>query len=340
LRGFDLLALAPMLEALQWAFLLYFVCINAVYLGLNFVAMFGILRHIREHGAGFRIRNYAEYQPPVSILVPAYNEEKTIVATVRSLLRLNYPSFEVVVINDGSTDGTCQAVIDAFGLVEFPEAYRARLKTAPVRRIFAAPGHGRVRLVDKDNGGKADSLNAGINTARSPLFCVVDADSILQPDSLARAVQPFLEDARMIAAGGVIRIVNGCKVKDGLLSEVDLPNKLLPLMQVIEYLRAFLFGRLGWSPLNALLIISGAFGVFYKERVIAAGGYRRDLVGEDMEMVVRLHNQMREEKRPYRIAFVPDPICWTEVPPTCVRFTASARAGSRGWPRACSATGG
>ncbi|WP_240126934.1 glycosyltransferase family 2 protein [Thermomonas alba] len=314
MRGFDLLALAPMLEALQWAFLLYFVCINAVYLGLNFVAMFGILRHIREHGAGFRIRNYAEYQPPVSILVPAYNEEKTIVATVRSLLRLNYPSFEVVVINDGSTDGTCQAVIDAFGLVEFPEAYRARLKTAPVRRIFAAPGHGRVRLVDKDNGGKADSLNAGINTARSPLFCVVDADSILQPDSLARAVQPFLEDARMIAAGGVIRIVNGCKVKDGLLSEVDLPSKLLPLMQVIEYLRAFLFGRLGWSPLNALLIISGAFGVFYKERVIAAGGYRRDLVGEDMEMVVRLHNQMREEKRPYRIAFVPDPICWTEVP--------------------------
>lgn len=307
-------ALATTLEGLQWAFLLYFVSINAVYLGLNFIAMFAILRYTREHGASFRLRNFAEYQPPVSILVPACNEEKTIVATVRSLLRLGYPNFEVVVVNDGSRDGTLRAVVEEFGLVEFPEAYRARLKTAPVKRIFVSPGNGRVRLVDKENGGKADALNAGINTARYPLFCVVDADCILQEDSLARVVQPFLEDSRMIAAGGVIRIVNGCKVKDGLLSEIDLPDRLLPLTQTLEYLRAFLFGRLGWSPLNALLIISGAFGVFYKERVIAAGGYKSDLVGEDMEMVVRLHNQMREEKRPYRIAFVPDPICWTEVP--------------------------
>src|SRR5690606_38177329 len=203
---------------------------------------------------------------------------------------------------------------DEFGLVEFPEAYRSRLPTEPVERIFAAPRNGRVRVVDKKNGGKADALNAGINTARYPLFCVVDADCILQQDSLARVVQPFLEDSRMIATGGVIRIVNGCKVKDGLLSEVDLPDRVLPLVQTVEYLRAFLFGRMGWSPLNALLIISGAFGVFYKERVIAIGGYRRDTVGEDMDLVVRLHHHLRLEKRPYRISFVPDPICWTEVP--------------------------
>ncbi len=302
------------LVGMQWGFLAYFICINVVYLALNFIAMFAILRYAREHGAAFRVKNFADYQPPVSILVPAHNEERTIVSTVRSLLRLNYPNYEIVVVNDGSTDATLQTVVDAFGLVEFPEAYRSRLKTEPVKRIFASPQGGRVRVVDKENGGKADALNAGINTARYPLFCVVDADCILQQDSLARVVQPFLEDSRMIATGGVIRIVNGCKVKDGLLSKVELPDKVLPLVQTVEYLRAFLFGRLGWSPINALLIISGAFGVFYKERVIAAGGYKSDLVGEDMEMVVRLHNRMREEKRPYKIAFVPDPICWTEVP--------------------------
>ncbi|WP_256645997.1 glycosyltransferase family 2 protein [Thermomonas paludicola] len=306
--------LTSALILMQWGFLAYFICINVVYLALNFIAMFAILRHAREHGASFRVKNFASYQPPVSILVPAHNEERTILTTVRSLLRLGYPNFEIVVVNDGSTDNTLQAVVNGFGLVEFPEAYRSRLHTEPVKRIFASPHNGRVRVVDKHNGGKADALNAGINTARFPLFCVVDADCILQEDSLARVVQPFLEDASMIATGGVIRIVNGCKVQDGLLSEVDLPNKVLPLVQTVEYLRAFLFGRLGWSPINALLIISGAFGVFYKERVIAAGGYKSDLVGEDMEMVVRLHNRMREEKRPYKIAFVPDPICWTEVP--------------------------
>jgi cellulose synthase/poly-beta-1,6-N-acetylglucosamine synthase-like glycosyltransferase len=146
------------------------------------------------------------------------------------------------------------------------------------------------------------------------LFCVVDADCILQQDSLARVVQPFLEDSTTVAAGGVIRVVNGCQVKDGFLTNVELPKKILPLVQTVEYLRAFLFGRLGWSPMNALLIISGAFGVFYKERVIAAGGYHGDTVGEDMELVVRLHKQLREEKRDYRITFVPDPICWTEAP--------------------------
>ena len=307
-------AVAAFLLWLQWGFLAYFICINVVYLGLNFISGFAILRYVREHGASFRIKNFADYQPPVSILVPAHNEERTIIATVRSLLRLGYPTFEVVVVNDGSTDGTLQAVVDEFGLVVFPEAYRSRLPTQPVERIFASPNNGRVRVVDKRNGGKADALNAGINTARYPLFCVVDADCILQPDSLARVVQPFLEDSSMIATGGVIRVVNGCKVKDGMLSDIDLPNRALPLVQTMEYLRAFLFGRLGWSPLNALLIISGAFGVFYKERVIAAGGYKSDLVGEDMEMVVRLHDRMREERRRYRIAFVPDPICWTEVP--------------------------
>ena len=302
------------LEGMQWVFLLYFIGINLGYLLLNYVSVFGIIRHMRERGAQYLPKNFTAYQPPVSVLVPAHNEERTIVSSVRSLLRLNYPDFEIVVVNDGSTDGTLDALIRAFALVEFPEAYRKRIPTEPVNRIYASAAYPRVRVVDKQQGGKADALNAGINCARYPLFCVVDADCILQHDSLSRVVQPFLEDATTVAAGGVIRIVNGCAVKDGFLSDVALPRKLLPQFQLIEYLRAFLFGRLGWSPINALLIISGAFGVFYKERVIAVGGYHKDTVGEDMELVVRLHHQLRKEKRPYNITFVPDPICWTEAP--------------------------
>jgi cellulose synthase/poly-beta-1,6-N-acetylglucosamine synthase-like glycosyltransferase len=306
--------LVGFMDWMQWVFFLYFICINIAYLMLNYVSVFGVIRYMREHGSQYLLKNFTHYQPPVTIIMPAFNEERTIVSSVQSLLRLGYPEFEVLVVNDGSTDNTFEEVRKAFSLVEFPEAYRKRLSTAPVRKSYASPTHPRVRLVDKENGGKADALNAGINCARYPLFCVVDADCILQHDSLARVVQPFLEDATTVAAGGVIRVVNGCKVKDGFLSEVGLPRKLLPLIQTVEYLRGFLFGRLGWSPMNAVLIISGAFGVFYKERVIAIGGYRTDTVGEDMDLVVRLHRQLKRERRPYRITFVPDPICWTEAP--------------------------
>lgn len=307
-------AVIALLDSMQWMFFAYFICINLAYLALTYVSVFAIIRYMREHGVQYLPKNFTAYQPPVSILVPACNEERTIVSSIRSLLRLGYPDFEIVVINDGSTDKTLEEVIKAFGLVEFPEAYRKRLKTADVHKIYASAQYPKVRLIDKVNGGKADALNAGINCARYPLFCVVDADCILQQDSLARVVQPFLEDKQTVAAGGVIRLVNGCTVKDGFLTGVDLPRKLLPTMQIVEYLRAFLFGRLGWSPMNALLIISGAFGVFYKERVIAVGGYRNDTVGEDMDLVVRLHRQLRSERKGYRITFVPDPICWTEAP--------------------------
>ncbi len=207
-------------------------------------------------------------------------------------------------------------LIREFSLVEVPEAYRKRLQTEPVQAVYASPVYPKVRLVDKASGGKADGLNAGINCARYPLFCVVDADSILQQDSLTRVVQPFLEDASTVASGGVIRLANGCVVKDGLVTEVHLPKGFLLLFQLVEYLRAFLFGRLGWSQFNAVLIISGAFSMFHKERAMAAGGYRADTVGEDMDLVVRLHRTLRQDKRGYRIAFVPDPICWTEAPET------------------------
>jgi cellulose synthase/poly-beta-1,6-N-acetylglucosamine synthase-like glycosyltransferase len=300
--------------SLQWLFLAYFICINMAYLTLNYISVFSIMGYMRDHGANYLPKNLASYQPPVSILLPAYNEAGSIVSSIHSLLRLKYPEFEILVINDGSTDDTLAEVIAAFGMIEFPEAYRRRIDTMPVERVYASARYPHVRLIDKANGGKADALNAGINCARYPLFCSVDADCILQPDSLGRVVRPFLEDPTTVAVGGVVRVLNGCTVKNGFLEKIELPQNYLARFQLVEYLRAFLFGRLGWSPFNALLIISGAFGVFKKERVIAIGGYRRRTVGEDMDLVVRLHRSLRKEKRPYRITFVPDPICWTEAP--------------------------
>ena len=316
--------LASVLLHLQWVFFAYFILLSAGYLALHAISVFSTIRYMRDHRGNYLPRTLPSYQPPISILIPAYNEAMSIVSTIDSALNLDYPEFEVIVINDGSSDDTLERIVKAFGMVEFPEAYWQRLKTRPVRALYAAPHHARLRLVDKENGGKSDALNAGINCVRYPLFCAIDADCIMHSASLARVVKPFVEDSTTVASGGVVRVLNGCTVKNGFLEKVELPRQFLPLFQTVEYLRAFLFGRMGWSPINALLVISGAFGVFYKEHVISVGGYRTDTVGEDMDLVVRLHRKMRRERKPYRITFVPDPICWTEVP-TDLRSLASQR---------------
>jgi cellulose synthase/poly-beta-1,6-N-acetylglucosamine synthase-like glycosyltransferase len=300
--------------AAQWFFLAYFIMLNAGYLALNALAFVAISRTVVAKEAPGLPGAQSDLWPPVSLLVPCYNEQATIVASVRSLLQLEYPEFEIVVINDGSRDGTLAELELEFGLVAFPEAYRLRIPCRPVRTIYRSTRAPNLRVIDKENGGKADALNAGINAARYPVFCSMDADSVLSRDSLARVVEPFLEDADTVAAGGTVRIANGCKVEDGFLVEPRLPRNPLALVQVVEYLRAFLFGRLGWSPINALLIVSGAFGLFRKEAVVEAGGYRTDTVGEDMELIVRLHHQRRLAGKPCRVTFVPDPICWTEAP--------------------------
>jgi cellulose synthase/poly-beta-1,6-N-acetylglucosamine synthase-like glycosyltransferase len=302
-----------LLEGAQWFCLTYVATMNLGYLALNVVAFVVIGRYVQRHSLEIP-QIYSDFDPPVTVLVPAYNEELTVVASVRSLLQLRYPQFEVVVINDGSRDGTLPALVKAFNMRPFPEVLRVRLKTARVRDVFRSPAHPELRVIDKENGGKADALNAGINAARYPLFCALDADGILQPDSLRRVVRPFVEDSRTIATGGIVRIANGCDVVGGWLVRASPPRSLLALLQVVEYCRAFLFGRLGWNPFNAVLVISGAFGVFHKETVVSAGGYRTDVAGEDMELVVRLHRLLRRSGAPYRLTFVPDPVCWTEAP--------------------------
>lgn len=299
---------------LQWIFLLYMLGLSLSYLILNLISIVTITRYMRSHRLSDFIESFSDYELPISILVPAYNEEATVESTVRSLLQLSYSEFEVIVINDGSRDRTLSILQESFGLVKVPEAYQQRLPVKTIRGFYRSSYYPNLRVIDKENGGKSDALNSAINTCRYPLFCSVDADSILQRDSLKRVVQPFLENPLTVAVGGTIRIVNGSTVQGGFLTKAGLPGKMLVRFQIIEYLRAFLFGRLGWSPLNAILIISGAFGLFRREQVIEAGGYSTDTVGEDMELVVRLHRMLRLKGQPYRITFVPDPICWTEAP--------------------------
>lgn len=255
--------------------------------------------------------------PPISVLAPAYNEEATIVESVRSLLSLSYPHFEIIVINDGSKDQTLAAIHLAFDLEPLKRENEGALAHAPVRGIYTSTMHPNLLVIDKENGGKADALNAGINQSRNPVFCSMDADSILERDALLRAVQPFIDDPEhVVASGGTVRIANGCRVRSGQVAEVGLPRNPLALFQTVEYLRAFLMARLAWSRIGVLMIISGAFGLFRRSAVVEAGGYRHDTVGEDMELVVRLHRHFRERKEPYRIAYVPEPVCWTEAPET------------------------
>lgn len=299
----------------QWVFLAYFVGINVGYLMQNIIAARGIRKYLQTANEYEAENVFSTLDIPISLVVPAYNESASIITSVKAMLQLEYPQFELIVVNDGSSDDTLQKLIDEFDLREFPEAYRARVRSSPVRGVYRSTRISNFRVVDKENGGsKADASNAGINVCRYPLVCVVDADSILQPDSLRRVVRPFLEDPTTVAVGGTVRIANGCKVRQGFLETVGLPRNFLALVQVVEYLRAFLFGRMGWSPINGLLIISGAFGLFHKETLVEAGGYNPDAVGEDMELVLRLHRLMKAKDRPYRITFVPDPVCWTDAP--------------------------
>ncbi len=309
------MTLLDLVHGAQWIFLAYFVGINLGYLMQNVVAAFGIRRYLHTTDQYEAENAFSALDIPISVIVPAFNESASIITSVKAMLQLEYPQYELVIVNDGSSDDTLEKLIDEFALRPFPEAYRARVPCADIKRVYHSTQIGNLRVVDKENGGsKADASNAGINVCRFPLVCVVDADSVLQPDALRRVVRPFLEDPTTVAVGGTVRIANGCTVRQGFMEKVGLPKNFLALVQVVEYLRAFLFGRMGWSPLNGLLIISGAFGLFHKETLVEAGGYNPDAVGEDMELVLRLHRLMKAKQRDYRITFVPDPVCWTDAP--------------------------
>lgn len=304
-------------QLFNYLVLFYFVVLHTVYLATSFFA-FGALRRyaLRMKSLDLTDLITSASAPPITLLAPAYNEEATCVESVRSLLTLEYPEYDILVINDGSQDGTIQQLTKAFNLHAAHRVPTAELGSAEVRGVMRSRRHPNLWVIDKENGGKADALNAGLNYCHTPLFCAMDADSLVEPEALIRIVRPFLEDATTVAAGGVLRIANGCVVSQGRVVDVRLPKNLLARFQVLEYLRAFLAGRMGWDALDATLVISGAFGIFRRNVVVDAGGYSTDTVGEDMELVVRLHRYCAENDIPYRIHFVPDPVAWTECPET------------------------
>lgn len=298
-------------------FFWYFLAGNLAYLAMLLVALRTSAMH-QHRLQSLRLSWIKDtpVAPPITIVVPAHNEQASIRAAVRNVLGLDYPCLEVVVVNDGSTDRTLDELRREFQLRPVRAVYVPEARSATVRGLYRSDVDAKLLVVDKEAGGsKADALNAGLNAATSPYVCVVDADSVLERDALLRIMVPVMADPqRVVAAGGIVRVLNGSEIDAGQLRHVRLPRKSIEVMQVIEYLRAFLIGREAWGQGNMLLIISGAFGVFRTDLVRALGGYRTTSIGEDFDLVARLHRHLRDQGADYAIRFVPDPMCWTEVP--------------------------
>jgi len=293
--------------------------IFTAYLTLTIFSAITLRKYLRKN-------SYVDYNsivaspmaPSLSVIAPAYNETEHIIDNIRTLLSLYYNNYEVIVINDGSLDDSLEKIISAYELEKVNYYFDYRLPCERIRGVYKSRNRSfkKLTVIDKRNGGKADSLNAGLNVCRNDLVVSIDADSIMEPDALLKMVKPFMEakEKRVIGAGGVIRIANSCEISDGHIQKINLPKKFLPRAQVMEYTRAFLMGRMAWSELDGLLLISGALGMFDREIVISAGGYSTKTVGEDMELVVRIRRYMAENNLDYDVVYIPDPLCWTEVP--------------------------
>ena len=294
----------------------YFVLWNVSQIAMSPLAAVTLWRHRQRHTR--RARGLVKgvfVHPLVSIVVPAYNEELTIVDSVRALLALDYTPREVVIVNDGSTDGTLALLQRTFQLVPAPLAFEQPLRSEPVRGIYRSISDPDLVVVDKDNGRcKADAANAGINAASGVLVLIIDADTMLAADALSRAVLPFLEDPVTVAVGAYIAIANGCRIEHGRIAEIALPRSWFARFQIVEYMRAFLLFRLACASQNAVVIISGAFGLFRRDAVIAVGGYDRNAIGEDMDLTLRLQRHFRARREPLRITFDPNPLAWTQAP--------------------------
>ena len=297
------------------AALMYFLALNSFYALLLILAIPEIWRHwqMSEDSVLQRLL-MSDALPAVSILVPAHNEDVTITASVLSFLTLQYPRFEVVLVNDGSTDRTLAVLVREFDLYQVPAAYPRTITTQAVRGVYRSRLHSKLVVIDKANGGKADSLNAALDAARYPYVLAVDADTLVESDALVRLARPFLLGVPVAAVGGTIRVANSCRVEMGRVVDARVDARWLPGCQVVEYLRAFLFGRLGWNGLGGNLIISGAFGLFNREYMLAIGGYQTGNVTEDMDLAVRLHRYLYEHGIKAAMPFIPDPVAWTEVP--------------------------
>lgn len=298
---------------------IYGICMLIFYVLIAVVSIGETLRNYKKNSStDYSLLATAENGPSVSIIAPAYNEGMGIIENVRSLLSIYYTNLEIIVVNDGSRDNSLQKLINAYDLYRVDFFVENLLRTKPVRGVYKSvnPIYKKLVVVDKENGGKSDALNAGINISANDYIVAVDVDCVLEQDALLKIIKPLIDypTKRVIASGGVVRIANSCVVEDGKLVKVNLPGNYLARVQTLEYLRSFLLGRMAWTRLNGLLLISGAFGAFDKEIVIKCGGYNTKTVGEDMELIVRMRRYMVEINEPHCVKYIPDPLCWTEAP--------------------------
>jgi len=320
----------------HYGFFIYAFAVISSYIILAVIS----LVEIREYQKKNNFVNYKDIlsstiSPSISIIAPAYNESLNIIENVRSLLSNHYVNYDVIIVNDGSKDDSLAMLIEAYDLIKVDYLLNVQIPTQPLRAgIFKSknPAFEKLTVVDKENGGKADALNMGLNISKNKYVACIDVDCLLLEDALLKMIKPFLEltDTKVIASGGVIRIANSCIIRDGKLIDVKMPDSILERAQILEYIRSFLLGRMAWSRLNGLLVISGAFGMFDKKIAIEVGGYDTNTVGEDMEIIVRMRRHMEEQKRNYRVAYIPDPLCWTEAPDSYKIFISQRNRWTRG----------
>ena len=296
--------------------LLYFIITNVMYMVLMLICLYTVTLH-SKFASRTAVKEYLDSPatPPVALLVPAFNEQDAVISTVVSLMQLNYPEKEIIVIDDGSTDRTLANMIEHFQLLPMDLIYRPTLQCKSPETFYYSHRYPELLVISKPNGGKSDALNCGINMARSPYFCTVDADTIIERDALVRLMAPVINsNVNTIVSGGVVRIANGCTLENGELKNIDLPKSWIERCQIVEYIRTFMFGRPGWNSLNATFIASGAFCLLHRESAIGAGGFSTDTVTEDIDIIASLHKYMHKKKWEYRMVFTTDPVCWTEAP--------------------------
>lgn len=318
---------------LIYGIFVYYIVLHGIYMLLILVGSTQIQRYYDGIRFGdFKRISESSLSLPVSIIIPTYNEETLIVSTVLGALRLRYPQFEIIVVNDGSDDSTLPRLIERFGLRRIDRVYKKHFNTQPIKAVYESPLYPNLVVVDKENGRRPDANNAGANFASYPLLCTIDADCILEEDALVRMVRPFLDDSRTIAAGGIVRPSNGIIVKDGEIISRDLPKTLLGMFQFIEYLRSFQWSRSGLARFNSMLCIAGAFMMVRKDVYVDIGGVDEKSICDDIDFTIALNRYIYDNKKKgkFRLAYVPDPVCYSEVPERTKFYFAQRNRWQRG----------
>lgn len=305
-------------EFYYYFYTVYSVSIFVFYIVLLIISVYYTRKYLRENSfVNFNHLVSTHFAPSISVLVPMFNEEKNAVASIKSLLNLHYVNFDIIVINDGSKDNTAFKIIDTFHMERVSKKMILNLPNMPIKGIYKSnlKAYNKLIFVDKENGGKSDALNTGLNISDKDFVLCIDGDCLIVEDALTKMAKPILDTCEtVIASGGVVRIANDCTIKNGKLIDVNLAKKFIVKAQILEYIRSFLLARMAWSELKGLMIVSGAFGLLNRKIAVLSGGYKTDTIGEDMEIIVRMQRYMYEQKKEYKIKYIPDPLCWTEAP--------------------------